>query len=135
MASASSSVGKHRDRYRGRIIFSADGLASRKEIGEDWRTRTVAWANPASELRRYHDLPLPVSLEEHYSDTPIGKIVGIHHAEGSGGTVAWAIAELTADGSEGLLDYPGPVSSQRKPMPPSNEGQRSAGTSSCSAPL
>ena len=83
------------------ILLSADGLASRR-LGDDWRTRTVAWANPACELRRYHDLPLPVSLEEHYSDTPIGEIVGVHHAEGRRHR-RLAIAELTADAPEGLL--------------------------------
>ena len=37
------------------ILLSADGLASAGGLGHDWRTRTVAWANPACELRRYHD--------------------------------------------------------------------------------
>ena len=62
------------------IVLSADGIASRKEVGHDWRTRSpCAWASPACELRHSHDLPIPVTADGH-TGRPIGQIVGVHRA-------------------------------------------------------
>lgn len=87
-------------------LLSADGIASRQQIGDDWRTRTVAWANPACELRHAHELPIPVTVDEHDGEQ-IGQVIGVHRAKGWGGIVAWAVAEL--DGDDRLLEFPGPV--------------------------
>jgi hypothetical protein len=89
-------------------VLSADGIASRQEIGQDWRSRTVAWASPACELRHHHDLPIPVAADGH-TGTAVGQVVGVHRARGWGGIVAWAGAELDGDGADRLLQFPDPV--------------------------